>query len=121
MWAGRVTILEAASALSLVPDGDPLWVTLGGPRSLSDVTLMRMQLSFQLAGLSYQQGDGKGKRPQPEKPPPIKIVEQRKRADRRSKVRRRAERRNSIPRDQLLEYYRKQAEVDKHGKQHSHL
>lgn len=116
MWSGEVTILEAASALTLVPDGDPLWKTLGGPRSLSSVDLMRIQLSYQLAGLQYQNTDGKGKKPEPEKPPPITIVERRKRADHRERMRSRSRKRKRLSQDQILDYYRKQAEVDKNGK-----
>lgn len=121
MWSGRVTILEAASALTLVPDGDPLWKTLGGPRALSSTDLSRIQLSYMLAGLQYQQSDGKGKKPQPEKPPPITVVEQRKRAEHRQKVRKKVGRRNRLTPDQMKDYYRKQAEVDKNGKQHPNL
>ena len=121
MWSGRVTILEAASALTLVPDGDPLWKILGGPRSLSSTDLSRIQLSFMLAGLQYQNTDGKGKKPQPEKPPPITIVEQRKRAAHRERMRTRSRKRNTLSQDQIFDYYRKQAEVDKNGKQHTHL
>ena len=121
MLAGEVTILEAASALTLVPDGDPLWKALGGPRSLSSIDLMRIQLSYQLAGLQYQNTDGKGKKPQPEKPPPVTIVEQRKRAAHRDRMRNRSRRRQQLSHDQILDYYRKQAEVDKNGKQHTHL
>lgn len=121
MWAGRVSVLEVASALTLVPDGAPIWKVMGGSRSLSGTDLMRIQLSFQLAGLQYMQSDQKGKKPQPEKPPPIAIVEQRKRAAHRAKMRSGSNRRGKISRSQLLDYYRKQAEVDKHGKQHTNL
>lgn len=121
MWVGRVSILEASAALTLVPDGDPLWKTLGGARSLSDTSLMRIQLSFLLSGLQYQNTDGKGKKPQPEKPPPILIVEQRKRAAHRERVRSRSQKRNRISRDDLVHFYQKQAEVGKNGKQHTHL
>lgn len=121
LWAGRVTILEVASALTLVPDGDPLWKTLGGPRSLSDTDLQRIQLSYLIAGLQYQNTDGKGKKPQPEKPPPITIVEQRKRAAHRNRMRSRSQNRKKLSQGQIFDYYQKQAEVDKNGKQHTHL
>lgn len=121
LWAGRVSILEVSSALMLVPDGDPLWKLMGGPRALSSTDLARIQISYLLSGLQFQNTDGKGKKPQPEKPPPIKIVEQRKRAARRGKVRDRSARRQSLSQSQIFEYYQKQAEVDKHGKQHTHL
>lgn len=121
MFSGKVSILEAASALTLVPDGDPLWKALGGPRSLSSIDLMRIQLSYQLSGLQYQNTDGKSKKPQPEKPPPITIVEQRKRTAHRDRMRIRSQNRRRLSQDQVFDYYRKQAEVDKHGKQHTHL
>lgn len=121
LWAGRVTLLEVVSALMLVPHGDPLWRILGGPRALSETDLSRIELSFMLAGLQYQNTDGKGKKPEPEKPPPIEVIDRRKRAAHRSKMRSRSTRRNSLSKSQVLEYYQKQAEVDKHGKQHTHL
>lgn len=122
LWCGRVTLLQATTALMLIPDGDPLWKTLGGARALSDVELMRIQTSFLLEGLQYMQSEKKGnKKPEPEKPPPLHHVESKKRAEHRKKMRARSARRKRVSHDELLALYQKQAEVGRNGQQHTHL
>lgn len=113
--------MEVCTALTQIPNGDPLWRTLGGARALSDVDLSRIELSHLIMTQIHNQSDSKKKRPQPEKPPPIYIEEERKRAKHRSKVRNKMDKRGRLSQEDLIAFYKKQAEVDKNGNEHAAL
>lgn len=123
LFAGRVTVLEVATALTMIPNGDPLWVTLGGMRALSDTARSRIEIAYLLASQIHQQsGEGKNsKRPEPEAPPPIHIVEQRRRASHRANVNSAVNLGAALTMEDRMALYRKQIEVDSNGGKHTPL
>lgn len=66
-WPAR----EVADLAAWLPAGSAMWRAIGGPAAWTDETRALMDVEFQLRVLDWRLGRrGKGKRPQPPKPPP---------------------------------------------------
>lgn len=79
---------EAADLVKWIPSGAALWRAIGGPAAWSDETRALMDVEFQIRILDWRMRGGKGKRPQPIKPPVY--AHEKRRAD--AKQARKAER-----------------------------
>lgn len=62
---------EAADLVAWIPSGAALWRSIGGPAAWSDETRALMDVEFQVRVLDWHLARrGRGKKPQPIKPPP---------------------------------------------------
>lgn len=62
-------VLDLVDLVTWLPAGSPLWVSFGGPASLSVEAHQMRAIEFRLRELEWITAGGKGARPQPPEPP----------------------------------------------------
>lgn len=69
--SGSMSLWDLADLVAWLPTGCALWRSMGGQAALSDEVAQLQMLDFSVRVLDFHAGrHGKGKKPEPPKPPP---------------------------------------------------